>query len=411
MQTDTFSLGNGQPPAGLPPVTPPSGRHILQLFLVPGIIVAVFVLAYLGWKKLTHRWYTPQAFLKRLDNADPDVRWRAADDLAQVLLRDDQLASDVPFALALCGHLRQAITANASTETAYSRRTDPASAGDLKTLEAGRDYVEYLSACVGNLSIPVGIPLLAELSTMAQGADPAALAHRRRRAVWALANLGENLKRFDRLSPERKAEVLAALDSQGGGDEEGEAARVALQCLSGRQAGTPNAPEVDEALARCAADDDAFLRQITAIALGSWEGNPTQNARMEKALVRLAGDDGRSSDGNTERWRWEIRAQAAVALARRGSDKISAGTLANLLDHDQQLTRFRRQLPDGRDVADEAVAEAAVASTIKAVAELHRRDPSRDLSSLRRALERLAQSSNLTLKTEARRTLAALGGT
>ena len=92
---------NGDAVKQFPPVAPPSARHIAQLFLVPGIIVAVFVLGYLGWKRFTHSWYEPENFLKRLDNTNPDVRWRAAEDLAQVLLRDDELASDPEFGLDL----------------------------------------------------------------------------------------------------------------------------------------------------------------------------------------------------------------------------------------------------------------------------------------------------------------------
>ena len=40
-----------KPPAGLPPVSPPSGKLMLQLFLVPGLIVAFLVVAWLvgGW--------------------------------------------------------------------------------------------------------------------------------------------------------------------------------------------------------------------------------------------------------------------------------------------------------------------------------------------------------------------------
>ena len=93
MQSEASLPDNLETPKGLPPVAPPSGRHILQLFLIPGIIVSVFVLAYLGWDRLTRGWHTPEAFLKRLDDADQDVRWKAADDLAQVL--DRHAAHDI----------------------------------------------------------------------------------------------------------------------------------------------------------------------------------------------------------------------------------------------------------------------------------------------------------------------------
>lgn len=412
MLMDRSRTRDAEAASGLPPVTPPSGRHILQLFLIPGIVVAVFVLGYLGWKRLTHGWYTPEAFLKRLDNADPDVRWRAADDLAQVLLRDDQLASDPQFGLSLCERLRQAIDAGAGDEKASAERSSNRSTGeqasDHKALEAGRDYVEYLSACAGNLSVPVGLAVLCRMATSNSDADASAILRRRRRAVWALANLAENLKRFDRLSAERKAEVLDSLARETGPTQRGDWARDALGCLRGREAGSPQAVGVDEALARTAADDDPFLREMTAVALSTWQGDREENTRMERTLVRLSGDDGHSADGEANRWRNEIRAQAAVALARRGSDRVSAQTLASLLDEQAQLARFRRKRPDGQDGPDEAVVFATLSSTARAVAELHRRNPSRDLSSLRPALERLTASPNPALRIEAKQALAVL---
>src|SRR5262249_19541016 len=92
--------GGAAPPAarpgpgrGLPPVAPPSGRFILQLFLVPGLIVAALVVVALGldWLFGGHR--KPEKLLKNLDDPNPEVRWRAAADLSQILPRDDELAA------------------------------------------------------------------------------------------------------------------------------------------------------------------------------------------------------------------------------------------------------------------------------------------------------------------------------
>src|SRR5262245_52000178 len=86
---------------GLPPVRPPSGRHIVQLFLVPGLIVGGAVAILLGFSWLAGGSRTPDQFLKNIDSANADIRWRAASDLAQVLKRDENLASDPEFALRL----------------------------------------------------------------------------------------------------------------------------------------------------------------------------------------------------------------------------------------------------------------------------------------------------------------------
>src|SRR5262249_13319192 len=102
--------GTPEPPKGLPPVTPPSGRFIAQLFLVPGLIVAVAVLLLLGVRALVGGAQTADRFLQQLDSPNADIRWRGAHDLAQVLKRPESLAlaSDPRFALDLAERLRDA---------------------------------------------------------------------------------------------------------------------------------------------------------------------------------------------------------------------------------------------------------------------------------------------------------------
>src|SRR2546423_15439883 len=96
------------PQRGLPPVTPPSGRFIAQLFLVPGMIVLVAVLLLLAFRYLLGGGYEPANFLKQLDSDNADIRWRGASDLAQVLKRPESLnlKSDPIFALDLAHRLR-----------------------------------------------------------------------------------------------------------------------------------------------------------------------------------------------------------------------------------------------------------------------------------------------------------------
>src|SRR4029077_21124372 len=93
------------PTKGLPPVTPPSGRHIVQLFLVPGLIVARAVTVLLGFSWLASGSRSPEQILKNIDSTNADIRWRAASDLAQVLKRDDKLAADASFGLRLAEQL------------------------------------------------------------------------------------------------------------------------------------------------------------------------------------------------------------------------------------------------------------------------------------------------------------------
>src|SRR3954462_8514150 len=94
---------------GLPPVVPPSGRFIAQLFLVPGLIVAGAVVVLLGFSWLAGGPRSPAAFLRGLDSPNTDIRVRSARDLAQVRKRDEVLALDPVFGLKLAGLLRQAM--------------------------------------------------------------------------------------------------------------------------------------------------------------------------------------------------------------------------------------------------------------------------------------------------------------
>src|SRR4051812_4697949 len=96
----------GLPASSLPPVAPPSGRFILQLFLVPFLIVGTGFFVWLCWSWVFSSPHSPEKFLRDLDDPNLEVRWRAAEDLAQVLPRDAVLASSTNFALGLADHLR-----------------------------------------------------------------------------------------------------------------------------------------------------------------------------------------------------------------------------------------------------------------------------------------------------------------
>src|SRR5438874_1630645 len=83
---------------------------------------------------------------------------------------------------------------------------------------------------------------------------------------------------------------------------------------------------------------------------------------------------------------WEIRYNAALALAHRGSaqilDPVAWESLVEMLDEEQQLRNFTTLLSDGREVPDETAARLTVIGALKAVQTLHRRKPELDLSKL-----------------------------
>jgi hypothetical protein len=416
------------PAKGLPTVVPPSGKFIVQLFLVPFLIVTTVVGFLLGVNWLVSGSQSPDDFLKRLDSPNADIRWRGAQDLAQILKRDDHLAANPKFALDLADRLRQSLRTATADEKAMAERSRQQSrteqARERKTLEGGQDQVQYLSACLGNVMVPVGAPLLEDMALGQGGSDPQTTARRRWRAVWCLASLGQNLTRFQQLAPEQREAILGALQDEGAGSgERAQWARAAHDYLVGDQVGSLRALGIEKVLLTCATDEEAFMREITAFAMNFWEGQPNENRRLEEVLARLAHDDGHGTtllpqldereelpdEAVTSVPGLQIRYNATIALARRGSDKVRLGVLNEMLDEGQQRKNFRLKQKNGKESADEAAVRTTLDAALQAVVALHEKRPDRDLSKFYPALDTLAGQGNIAVRAEAERTRLALG--
>ena len=192
---------NGHLPQGLPPVKPPSARFIVQLFLIPGLIVAglVFVFVFGGLAYVGSN--TPQSFIVQLDNPNPDVRWRAANELAQVLQRPEslELASNPDFALDIAVRLKKAnedldlaekaaqkelltrtfpeIASRKLKQEEKARLQDEAALAAWRKLRPQRDFVIYLISCCGSFNLPVCVPVLSDIARMQDGAEKKGMAH------------------------------------------------------------------------------------------------------------------------------------------------------------------------------------------------------------------------------------------
>ncbi len=429
MQSEAPSAGQSEPVKGLPPVEPPSGKFIAQLFLIPFLIVAsLFLFGYLVLRWAGSGW-SQQDYLNKLDDPNLDVRWRGAEYLSQTLLRDDNLASNPKFALDLAERLRRALDSNALAENdlldSLRRQSKPDLERDGSALDPCRDHVLYLSACLGNFAIPIGAPLLSKMAVSREGADPKVIARKRWRALWALANLGDNLKRFHNVIPARQDTAFAELEAEAAGDgERGQWARATLDYLRGSRAGQLHGLGVDKALLQCAEDGDPFMREIAAFALNFWEGDAAEKIRIEDALVKLSRDDGRGEDllaqlrdedkkgdeAITKSPGLKIRYNATIALARRGSDKVRIGVLREMMDGKIQQQNFRLKPKNRDEMPDEPTARTTQVTALQAATELHRKKPNLDLSALATILDELSHDENLTLRTEARRTRDALAG-
>src|SRR4051812_44621495 len=118
MPSDNARPTGLETPHGLPPVVPPSGKFMIQLFLVPFLIVSAII----GFLLIINWWVggprSPEYFLRKLDDPNADIRWRGAEELAQVLQRDKQLAANPHFALELTERLQKALEMAAQDEKA-----------------------------------------------------------------------------------------------------------------------------------------------------------------------------------------------------------------------------------------------------------------------------------------------------
>jgi hypothetical protein len=382
---------------------------------------------------------TREEFLHNLDQSNPDVRWRAAQELAQYLPRDDRLASDPRFALDLADRLSRTITELEGAETKLAEMTaraaDNLTSEDQKAiakakqeLKATRAYAIYLGASLGGFTMPVGVPLLKQLALQETGRDPKALALRRRQAVLALANLGKNLDRFKELPVVEQEIALETLREEAAGwGDRGKWAKVALDWMTDRLAGKSRG--LGDDYLGLADAEDPFLRELFAFSLNFWGGDESENKRIDETLNRLSRDMGKGEEllaeladepdegdsatlsatlSVTKYPGLRVRYNATTALARRGSLLVNLGILKEMLDESMQKEYCRRRLPDGKEVTDEATAVQTVLETLKTVAELHRRRPDFDLSELRPLVDQLADNENVAVRTEAKNTQIAL---
>jgi hypothetical protein len=363
-----------------------------------------------------------EQFLRDLDNSNLEVRWRAASDLAQVLLRNDELAANVSFALELADRLQHSLDDSAAAEKKFASGKEGGK--ELRQLEHERKYSIFLAACLGNVRVPVGVPLLKQLALQEGGMEPEALAERRRLAVFALANLGENLRRLDGLSADVRAGVEEQLDEAVRAGRRPTWTRPALEQLRGRARGKADTMGVAGVLVKCAADTDPALRFYSALAMNFWHGTAAEDAALEKALVTMSHDSGVGEDGLVDRLEhnpqsrgtrqlvkrkgFRVQANATIALARKGSPKVRLDLLELMLNPEELRGIFVLQGRDGVEKPFEALVVLTLTDTLKAVAKFHKLRPEMKLDKVRSRVEALAEDDNAAVKAEAKQTLIAL---
>ncbi len=286
----------------MPPVKPPSGRFIAQLFVIPGLIILVVVLLYLGAMMWGKREREPSYFLQQLDSDNLDIRWRGAADLAQILKRPEPATlrwkADPTFAFELADRLDLAFEDLVDEEkkigVEFATSTDKDKNLMWRKLADRRKLVIYLGAALGEFHFAVGAPILCDIVKHDVSDDLEGITRQRRFGLWALMNMGENVKGFAKIPEERRRSIIAELKEEA--SKAGKRAGWALTalCYIDKAAlpsqATDNVAKVDETLAVAADADDRFLRQLTAMSLSFWDGD-----HAEATLLKLTKDRGQGT--------------------------------------------------------------------------------------------------------------------
>lgn len=282
---------------GLPPVQPPSGRFIIQLFVVPGAIIFTVVTIVLGLSYYGKRVRDPDYFLAQLDSENPDIRWRAASDLAQILKRPEPATlrwkADPKFALDLAERLDAEFKDLREQEKQVAgqiaQSTDVGKQLLWRKLRSQRDRIRFLGGALGEFHMAAGAPVLCAIVQNADSPDLLGNTYQRGTALWALMNLGVNLKAAAKIPPEQRQAMVAALNEEAAKPNSPRAgwARTALYYFDKSASVAGPIVTVDDTLALSATADDRFLRQLTAMAFNFWD-----TANAEPILLKLAQDDG-----------------------------------------------------------------------------------------------------------------------
>lgn len=333
-----------QPPvdAPLPPVEPPSAGFLIQLFVIPGVIVAAIVGVWLLFTSLASDTGDPRTYLEHL-RSNTDKRWHAAVYLASALAGDEhaELRYDGQFMADMAMVLDQSLDGGDTTEQPVAFRS-------------------FLCRALGHFHIARSLPTLVKAASTQR--DPNEI-EVRLSALEAIAQLTDNIRRplAEKLLPQaaalarKSAEAVRA--GEGGAEvadrlvalaDESEAlARVAKRSadLGSRAAKLAEAlgPAVDAA-ERFATTDEArgridelrataaeIVRQAREAAAVDWQAS----SPLAETVLKAAGE---FTDEERDDPRLKRRVPYAHSLRERGAFALGVlGGSAALARLDEML--------------------------------------------------------------------------
>jgi hypothetical protein len=114
---------------------------------------------------------------------------------------------------------------------------------------------------------------------------------------------------------------------------------------------------------------------------------------------------------------WEIRYNATLGLARRGSKHLPLKNVREMLDESQQMRNFRAPMEGGGSVPDEVAARRTILNTLEALVTWWQKLPADDrarvaqepaMGEVRGELDRLTENPDQLLRSKAVQTRTAL---
>jgi len=224
------------PDDALPPVEPPSAAFLVQLFLVPGLIVAIIVGVWLAFHWLAHLGNDPQAYVRTL-RRDNEGRWQAALNLANDLR----------------GPGGAVLKADASLATELGRILgEEVSSG--RTGEQSQTLRLYLCRALGEFATPAAVEPLVQRARDASDPQTA------RAAVEALAVLSTNLVAAGQSLQNPAGVAAAVVEASRGGEPQ-------LRSSSAFTLGVLGGPAAVERLLVLAGDEADDVRFNAGLAL------------------------------------------------------------------------------------------------------------------------------------------------
>lgn len=250
-------------PEELPPVKPPSGRFILQLFVVPALIVMAVIGVWALFGKLASSEQDWERLVESLRSPNKQIQWRAALGLAEMLRIDQQL-----------GERGKKLTTNTAIASELTDLFQEQLRSPKENQENHFRELQFLARTLGYFDVPdIVLPALEE-------------------ALKIEIKRDNSSAKQDESDPEDTPLTV----------KKNAIASVALIVNRANERGKPiQSDTLTQAVVETTYDDELLVRQLGTYALGLINDDAA-TARLKSLL--------RNPDDNT-------RVNAAVGLARR----------------------------------------------------------------------------------------------